>query len=110
LPIWSRFTMQVAPRGGYAVFRQPGGIATAVIDPTTGLMATEDCPRTVTEVYPAGKVPGEVCDSHGGWWRDEERLDRRDVDDEEEERERVHPFRRWLRDVFGGGDDEDDDG
>jgi len=110
LPIWARFTVAVAPRGGYAVFSQPSGIATAVIDPETGLLATDDCPNPVTEVYPAGRVPTEVCDSHGGWWNgDGDRLNRRGVDDGERDAE-GHPFRRWLRQVFGGGDDDGDDG
>lgn len=102
LPIWSRFTMAVVPRGGYPVFSQPPGIATAVIDPTTGLLATDDCPVTLTEVYPAGDVPTEVCSAHGGWgWGDRDR--RRDDDRRDDDR---HPFRRWLERIFGGDDEE----
>jgi penicillin-binding protein 1B len=112
LPIWSRFTMAVAPRGGYSVFPQPPGVATAVIDPETGLLATDDCPETRTEVYPAGLVPTEVCRAHGGWfdrYRDPEDY-RRGVDPDERRREREeeeHPFREWLRRVFGGEGDQD---
>lgn len=140
VPIWSRFVKQVEPRGGYRVFPQPGGIATAVIDPTTGQLATDDCPVTVTEVYPAGRVPSEQCDLHQDrrWferWRDggaEANGDQRyrdrhgrvrpgagpdggddGIDEdgtvEESTDERAHPFRRWLRRVFGGDDDGGDD-
>lgn len=125
LPIWTRFMVGVEPRGGYPVFTQPAGIATAVIDPTTGELASEYCPTTVTEVYPTGKVPYEQCHVHDGYddWRErwerwnDERYDRngdeirdRGYDDRPDPRQRTQPepnrFRRWLNDVFG----EDDDG
>jgi penicillin-binding protein 1B len=117
VPIWSRFTVAVKPRGGYPTFSQPGGVATAVIDPTTGELATEYCPYTVTEVYPAGRVPGESCHVHDGWDRWRDYFDRRDERYEEDgdgyedggEQERRHPFRRWLNRVFGsdeGGEEE----
>ncbi len=125
VPIWTRFMVSVAPEGGYPVFSQPAGVTTAVIDPTTGELATEHCPTTVTEVYPVGRAPSDQCHVHDGYgeWRERwERWNRdryedngRDGEDRDEgyderpdgEREepRENRLRLWLRDVFG-----DDDG
>ncbi|HEV7516826.1 MAG TPA: PBP1A family penicillin-binding protein, partial [Thermoanaerobaculia bacterium] len=127
VPIWGRFMAAVHPPGGYSVFPQPDGIQTAVIDPTTGLLATEYCPAVLTEVYPAGQVPTELCNRHQGWTNEEllaqdqgggadgreERAgagdDRRAARDEargetaaEERPEKRHPFRNWLHRIFGG--------
>jgi penicillin-binding protein 1B len=125
LPIWSRFTTRVTPSGGYATFAQPSGVVTALIDPTTGLLATEYCPRTLTEVFREGEVPNRLCDRHGAWSTQVAGLEGDDgaaIDDEggapgdddeaitqpeERREERRHPFRHWLRKVFGGGDDKD---
>jgi hypothetical protein len=132
----------VRPPGGYRNFDQPPGITTAVIDPTTGLLATDACPYAVTEVYPRGAVPRSVCDVHRRWdffdyfterrGRDFGDGGRRDGGWEggsdgrpgpppgaraEEERrveqpgaevvrERERGFRRWVRRVFGGEDDQ----
>jgi penicillin-binding protein 1B len=117
LPIWIRFMARVAPPGGYGRFRQPPGIATAVIDPGTGLLATEYCPVVLTEAFRQGEVPTELCNLHQSWTDaqfagisgqpdyDEEAGDL----GEEEMRaeagpEKKHPFQRWLRKVFGKGD------
>jgi len=122
LPIWGRFTVAVRPPGGYRTFAQPSGISTAVIDPATGLLATEYCPAVLTEVFPAGQVPTELCSQHQGWSPEllaqaqEAAVPNTSTGEEERrapgepaaagaEREapREHPFRRWLRRVFGGG-------
>ncbi len=120
VPIWARFTNAVRPSGGYPNFTQPAGVATAVIDPTTGELATEYCPYTVTEVYPTGQVPGQTCHVHDAWsqWRDYwERRDgydpnggdpygdERDEDGTAEPEDGRHPFRRWLNRVFGSDED-----
>jgi penicillin-binding protein 1B len=65
LPIWARFTFKVRPAGGYPVFAQPPGITSAVIDPATGTLATDDCPEVLTEVFLEGTAPREVCRLHG---------------------------------------------
>ena len=134
LPLWARFAIAVRPPGGYRIFNQPAGISTALIDPTTGLIATEYCPTTLTEVYPEGQVRTELCNQHQGWSPEllaqgpqasgEERAEARERDDEprisrpgepdgpedrnaEREPERAHPFRSWLRHFFGFGPRED---
>lgn len=120
LPIWVRFTTQVAPRAGYSTFPQPSGITTATIDPTTGLLATEYCPAVLTEVFRRGEAPTEVCDRHwlgsdtvqvaevgegGEEIGDDEAgaatAEAREERTEEAKAEKKHPFRRWLKKVFG---------
>ncbi len=113
LPIWIRFMARVAPPGGYSTFRQPRGVATAAIDPATGLLATEYCPTVQTEVFRQGEVPTEICSQHG--WGDPQFADfggQPDYDEEsdvvtaeertDEQTGKRHPFRRWLKRVFGG--------
>jgi len=70
LPIWARFTWKVTPPGGYSLFPQPEGITSAVIDPQSGELATDDCPEVLTEVFLAGTTPTEVCSLHGDWQRE----------------------------------------
>jgi penicillin-binding protein 1B len=115
LPIWSRFTVAVAPPGGYSGFRPPPGITTAVIDPTTGLLATDFCPVVLTEVFREGEVPSQLCDRHQSPYEQAiaQATEGRPEDEgggEDEPRatvrrgepgERLHPFRRWLRRIFG---------
>jgi len=124
LPIWSRFTAAVRPPGGYSAFEQPPGVTTALIDPTTGMLATEYCPEALTEVFPEGKVPTQVCDRHTSWTEEAIAATDQWGDAEEgggaapaaaearEERgpEKPHPFRRWLRRVFGSEGDHGDRG
>lgn len=67
LPVWANFTWKVRPAGGYTVFGQPAGVTSAVIDSQTGLLATDECPQVLTEVFVEGTVPIGVCRLHGGW-------------------------------------------
>jgi len=118
LPIWIRFMAHVAPPGGYSTFRQPPGVTTALIDPTTGLLATEYCPTVLTEVFREGQVPTQLCNRHESWTdtqfaqitgQPETEGEPAVQAGEEQRAEQVpeprHPFRRWLRRIFGGGDD-----
>jgi len=89
LPVWARFTWSVRPRDGYPVFRQPRGIATAAIDPLSGELATDDCPKVLTEVFLEGAVPTRVCHLHAGWSRDDAGA------------EGGKKRWRWLKRVFG---------
>ena len=117
LPIWVRFMSRAAPKNGYSAFRQPAGLTTAVIDPTTGQLATEYCPVVITEVFREGTVPTELCNQHQSYW-EQELADAMDARDDETFREeggadgevtvtvdrgqhKPHPFRSWLRRVFG---------
>ena len=49
------------------MFGQPAGVSSAVIDPLSGQLATDDCSQVLTEVFIDGTVPTEICRLHGGW-------------------------------------------
>jgi penicillin-binding protein 1B len=126
LPIWVRFMSKAAPRNGYSAFAQPPGITTAVIDSSSGRLATDNCPEglVLTEVFREGTVPTELCNQHQSYWEQEiaEAMEDRDAEEAFEEgvaagREEVaageprrerkrHPFKSWLRKVFGNRDKE----
>jgi len=124
LPIWVRFTAKMAPHSGYTLFEQPPGLTTAVIDPTTGMLATEFCPEVLTEVFRAGEVPSQLCDRHQSWMQQEvaqqtvasDDEDRGAPDDEigpqgrgEDPARKRHPFRSWLKRIFGNDRDNRDE-
>jgi penicillin-binding protein 1B len=64
VPLWSRFTVAVAPRGGYSDFAPPPGMVEVTIDPTNGLLAGLGCPRRVRERVPFAKAPTTACRQH----------------------------------------------
>ena len=47
-------------------FAAPETVVTINIDPTTGYIATTDCPETNDEVYLVGTEPTLLCPDHGG--------------------------------------------
>jgi penicillin-binding protein 1B len=103
-PIWGRFMAAVRPSGGYPPFATPRGVVTAVVDPESGELATEACPRVVTEVFREGQVPSTVCHLHGGWFV--HAIEQPPgvvvgVQPEPEPAPGERGFRRWLRRVFG---------
>jgi penicillin-binding protein 1B len=125
LPIWSRFTVAVAPPGGYSTFQQPPGISTALIDPESGELATEYCPERFIEVFNQQDVPSELCHLHSALAEPTPQtvppMTPLRPDDEIQIGPRQKPpaphrvggFRRWLHRLFGGGggggDDDDAD-
>ncbi|HJV36844.1 MAG TPA: PBP1A family penicillin-binding protein [Geomonas sp.] len=65
-PIWGRF-MTGALAGKPAVdFPKPDNVVTATIDPSTGFLATPDCPVKKEEFYQTGTEPTQYCPKHGG--------------------------------------------
>jgi penicillin-binding protein 1B len=64
VPLWSRFTVAVAPRGGYSDFAPPPGMVEVTIDPANGLLAGLGCPTRVRERLPYAQVPTTVCRQH----------------------------------------------
>ncbi len=64
LRIWTRFMKTVYPSGSRRAFTVPPGIATAEIDPESGLLATSACPQTYVEAFPEELVPTETCPLH----------------------------------------------
>jgi len=120
LPIWIRFMSRVTPPGGYSTFPQPAGVTTVTIDPSTGQLATEYCPGTLTEVFREGEAPTELCNRHQSWAETQVAEVSESQEDEgetaaqageaertDDRREKRHPFRRWLRKVFGADDKKD---
>jgi len=49
-----------------APFPSTPGVVTASIDPTTGMLVTEECPKSFDEVFLEGTQPKERCTVHGG--------------------------------------------
>lgn len=69
LPIWAAFMKQAValrPELGGDSFAKPDDIATAEIDPITGMLATESCPSRRTEYFIKGTEPQEPCSEHEG--------------------------------------------
>jgi penicillin-binding protein 1B len=64
VPLWSRFTIAVAPRGGYSDFVPPPGMVEVTIDPTNGLLAGQGCPSRVRERLPEAQAPTMHCRQH----------------------------------------------
>ena len=65
-PIWERFMRQALASRPVVDFPRPDTVVSVSIDPTTGYLATEECPTKRDEVYIAGTEPGEYCPKHGG--------------------------------------------
>ncbi len=95
LPIWSRFTHNVRPAGGYSDFVRPDGAVTALIDPGTGGLATDRCPRVAEEVFLSDFTPA-LCPDHSGW-----RARPLEQPGGVEVEKKKHPFKRWLEMLKG---------
>lgn len=104
-PIWGRFMAAVRPAGGFPPFATPRGVVTAVVDPESGELATEACPRVVTEVFREGQVPSTICHLHGGWFVHAVEQPPGVVVQPAPPQAAPEPgqrgFRGWLRRVFG---------
>jgi hypothetical protein len=73
-------------------------VVAAVVDPTTGQLATEACPYTTTELFVERFVPREVCQQHSGFWGEP-------VAQPGDPYGRRHGgLRGWLDRVFGSND------
>ena len=94
VPIWQRFIE--AATGGHVrgSFTPPSGIVVAEVDPVSGALALEDCPRRHPEYFIEGTQPHFVCPTDG-WQVFARGRSRRDD----------HPvewFGRFLDRLFGG--------
>lgn len=103
LPIWGRFTLAVRPRGGFPEFSAPPGVISALIDPQSGELATEECSSRANEVFLQGHPPRAACHLHGGWYSELAAppppgvVVERPAGDPDDRR----GFRSWLRRVLG---------
>jgi penicillin-binding protein 1B len=70
LPIWASFmksALALRPElGGESFPAPPDGIVSEEIDPTTGLIATDQCPAKHTEYFIEGTQPQQLCEAHTG--------------------------------------------
>ncbi len=69
LPVWVRFMKKATENLPAEEFSSPQGVVSRMIDPSTGKLATEDCPSAVSELFIEGTEPVETCDhSKKHWW------------------------------------------
>ena len=63
LPIWVDFmkeAMAIRPELG-GTFKEPAGLTSALVDPTTGLLASVDCPTSAQMLFISGTEPFATC-------------------------------------------------
>lgn len=65
-PIWERFMRKAMSAKPVVDFVKPDTVVEVSIDPTTGYLATGDCPEKRDEFYITGSEPSEYCPKHGG--------------------------------------------
>ena len=86
-PIFAQFLEQTLEPIPPKIFPIPSGVVSAYIEPSTGTIATSQCPDSRLEVFVKGTEPTELCSDHGvplgadqpdaansdeqqGWWKD----------------------------------------
>lgn len=80
VPIYSEFVRRLPSHLFEEPFPQVPGVVTASVDPTTGMLVTEECPTSVNELFVAGTEPTERCTVHREWWGGRARGDGEDPD------------------------------
>jgi penicillin-binding protein 2D len=65
-PIWEKFMRQALADRPVADFTRPEDVLSVWIDPTTGYLATTDCPSKREEFFVMGTQPTEPCPKHPG--------------------------------------------
>ena len=63
-PAWADFYNTGWQERPGADWLPPNGMISAIIDPESGELATEYCPRRVREWFKPGTEPTEICDEH----------------------------------------------
>jgi 1A family penicillin-binding protein len=64
-PIWERFMNKALASRPAGDFPRPETVLTLSIDPTTGLLAREECPEKRDEFFISGTEPTTFCTTHG---------------------------------------------
>ena len=67
LPIWTAFMKRALEFRDYRdvkPFAAPDGIVSVQIDPESGMLATPNCPQSISEVYISGTQPVTACPLH----------------------------------------------
>lgn len=65
-PIWRDFMLRIINKIPPVSFPRPEGIITACIDPSCGLLATQNCPQMRNEYFIKGTEPTRYCTIHAG--------------------------------------------
>lgn len=63
-PIWAEFMKSALSQQAKRDFPKPEGVVQLNIDPTTGQLATPNCPAQHPEYFVAGTEPTEECSEH----------------------------------------------
>lgn len=66
VPIYADFARRLPAHYFEEPFPEVPGVVTASVDPTTGMLVTEECPSSVNELFVAGTEPKDRCTVHGG--------------------------------------------
>lgn len=97
-PIWAKFMGATLKDQPIRQFKVPQGITKARIDLDTGLIATENCPRTIDAAFLTGSEPQQICYEHREqdyWWNWDNWLDR---NEDNTEKNKTPPRIRRLLD------------
>ncbi len=66
LPIWTDFMMGATRGTPPESFPLPAGTVTRLVCAESGMLATDACPNTTTEMFAEGSEPTEYCTTHPG--------------------------------------------
>ena len=92
VPIWADFMRKATAKTSARDFAVPAGVVAVLIDPTTGKLATPECPETHKEYFIQGTQPTELCEEHGSTL-----LTYNDEDRDPPQRRRVHKRKWWEK-------------
>lgn len=67
VPIFADFVRRLPSHLFEAPFPETPGVVSRSIDPDTGWLVTEECPRAANELFVAGTEPRERCPVHRAW-------------------------------------------
>ncbi len=72
-PIWAEYMKCAAPLGPELNFIAPPGVVSREIDKSTGLLATNSCPREflISEIFVQGTEPITRCEAHSSFFNDD---------------------------------------
>ena len=99
-PIWANFMGTALKDRSPKEFRVPQGIVRTRIDLDNGLIATENCPRTIEAAFLTGSEPKEVCYEHQQqdfWWNWDNWLGENDSSEGKKPAPRMQKLLEWWK-------------
>ena len=66
LPVWTEIMLGATRGKSGENFALPAGTVTRTVCAETGMLATDQCPNTTSEMYEEGSEPTEYCTTHPG--------------------------------------------